>query len=125
MRCLPMRRLIGVAAAGFVLAGCAGATSTIDSNEDFLAGAGFRVAAGNTPAYAAAVQQLPPHKFVHQTVQGILTYYYFDPTVCGCLYYGSEQNWQAYKQEMAEKRHMQAEQLLIRANTPYTGQGGI
>ena len=54
-----------------------------------------------------------------------MTYYYFDPTICGCLYYGSQANWDAYKQEMAEKRHMQAEDLLIRADTPYTGQGGI
>ena len=57
--------------------------------------------------------------------QGILTYYYFDPTVCGCLYYGSQQNWDAYRQEIAEKRHIQAEQLLIRDDTPFTGQGGI
>jgi hypothetical protein len=107
------------------LGACAGSPSVIDSNEDFLAGAGFRVLGANSPAYAAAQQQLPPHKFVHHVVQGIETYYYFDPTVCGCLYYGSQQNWDAYRQEMAEKRHMEAEQLLVRDDTPFTGQGGI
>jgi hypothetical protein len=120
-----MRRAIAAVAATAFLTACAGAPSVVDSNEDFLASAGFRVLAGNTPGYAAAQQQLPPHKFVHHVEQGILTYYYFDPTVCGCLYYGSQQNWDAYKQEMADKRHMQAEQLLIRADTPFSGQGGI
>ena len=120
-----MRSVAGAASIGFLLAGCAGLPATVDSNEDFLAGAGFSVAGANTRAYAAAVQQLPPHKFVHHIESGVLTYYYFDPTICGCLYYGSQQNWDAYKQEMAEKRHMQAEELLIRADTPYTGQGGI
>jgi len=113
-----------IAAATVFLSACAGSPAVVDSNEDLLAGAGFRVMAGNTPAYAAAQQQLPPHKFVHHVEQGILTYYYFDPTVCGCLYYGSQQNWDQYKQEMAEKRHIQAEQLLIRDDTPFSGQGG-
>ncbi len=120
-----MRSTIAAVAVAALLAACSGTPSVVDSNEDFLAGAGFRVLASNTPAYAAAQQQLPAHKFVHHVEQGILTYYYFDPTVCGCLYYGSQQNWDAYKQEMAEERHMQAEQLLIRDDTPFTGQGGI
>jgi hypothetical protein len=118
------RHAIAAMVAAF-LSACAGSPPVVDSNEDLLAGAGFRVMGGGTLAYAAAQQQLPPHKFVHHVEQGILTYYYFDPTVCGCLYYGSQQNWDAYKQEMAEKRHIQAEQLLIRDDTPFTGQGGI
>jgi hypothetical protein len=108
-----------------LLAGCAGSRSTVDRNEDFLSEAGFRVLASNTPGYAAAQAQLPPHQFVHHTEQGVLTYYYFDPTICGCLYYGAQQNWDAYKQLMADRRHMQAEELLIRADTPYSGHGGI
>jgi hypothetical protein len=120
-----MRSVLGAVAIGLVLAGCAGARSVVDSNEDFLAAAGFRVLGGGTPGYAAAVQQLPPHKFVHHVEQGVLTYYYFDPTICGCLYYGSEANWAAYKQAMAEKRNIQAEEFLERADTPYSGQGGI
>jgi hypothetical protein len=110
---------------GVVLCGCASLPSTVNSNEDLLAASGFRVLAGNTPGYAAAEQELPPHKFVHHTVQGIETYYYFDPTVCGCLYYGSEANWDAYRQAVSDKLHMQAEQLLIRDDTPYSGQGGL
>jgi hypothetical protein len=120
-----MRNIIGVVAVGLLLAGCAGSQATVDSNEDFLSEAGFLVLASNTPGYAAAQQQLPPHKFVHHTEQGVLTYYYYDPTFCGCLYYGGQQNWNAYTQLMADRRHMQAEQLLIRADTPYSGQGGI
>jgi hypothetical protein len=109
-----------------LLAACAGAPATVEANEDYLSAAGFQVLAANTIGYSAAVQQqLPPHHFVQRTEQGVLTYYYFDPTVCGCLYYGGQQNWDAYQRELAEHRHEQAEQLLIRANTPYSGQGGI
>jgi hypothetical protein len=108
-------------AVALLLGGCAAAPTVVDSNEDFLAAAGFRVAGGDTSAYAAAQRQLPPHKFVHHTEQGVLTYYYFDPTVCGCLYYGSQQNWDIYRQEMAEKRHIEAEQLMVRDDAPFDG----
>jgi hypothetical protein len=118
-------RWLGPTVIAVLLAGCAGAPATVESNEDMLAAAGFRVLGGGSSGYAAAQQQLPPHKFAQHTVDGILTYYYFDPTVCGCLYYGSQQNWDAYRQEAAEKLHLQAENLLVRANTPYTGQGGF
>jgi len=119
-----MLKAIAVAAIGAVLAGCSGQPSVVAGDEELLSGAGFRVMASNTGGYAAAVKQLPPHKVVSLTVDGVLTYYYLDPTVCGCLYYGGQENWDAYKQEMAEQRHIEAEQLLIRANTPYTGHGG-
>jgi hypothetical protein len=120
-----MRRGIGVMAVGVLVAGCAGAPATVDSNEAFLAAAGFRVLAGDTSGYAAAARQLPPHKFVHRTEQGILTYYYFDPTVCGCLYYGSAQNWAAYRQEVADKWHIEAEQMIDESTTPTSNPGGI
>jgi hypothetical protein len=120
-----MRTAISAAIVALVLAGCAGAKATVDSNEDLLAGAGFAVLAGDTGGYAAAARQLPPHKFVHHTEQGILTYYYFDPTICGCLYYGSQRNWDVYRQEMAEQRHIQAEDLLVKDDTPYEGHGGV
>ena len=119
-----MGKVLGVVVSLVALAGCAGSQATVDSNEDYLTEAGFRVLAGNTPGYAAAQQQLPPHQFVHHTEQGVLTYYYFDPNFCGCLYYGGQQNWDVYQQLMADRRHMQAEQLLIRADTPFSsGQG--
>jgi hypothetical protein len=120
-----MRSPAGALVIGVMLAGCAGAPATVEGNEDFLSAAGFQVLAATTQGYAAAQQQLTPHRFVQRTENGILTYYYYDPTVCGCLYYGGQQNWDAYQKELAEKRHEQAQQLLIRANTPYSGQGGI
>ncbi len=118
-----MRRVIGAAAVGVLLAGCASSVSNVTSTEDYLAAAGFRVLAGNTGGYAAAARQLPPHEFVHQVEQGIPTTYNFDPTVCGCLYYGSEQNWDAYNQELVDKRHMEAVQTLMKDNTPLVGDG--
>jgi len=31
-------------------------------------------------------------------------YLYADPLVCNCVYFGNQQNWDAYKQEMFAKQ---------------------
>jgi hypothetical protein len=120
-----MRRIFATAGVLAALAGCANSPSAINEKEDFLAAAGFVVMPATAPSYADAVKVLPPHKFVHRITDGVSTYYYLDPTVCGCLYYGGDRAWLAYKQELADKLHMEAEQFLQKADTPYSGQGGI
>ena len=120
-----MTRPAAILALATLVAACASSGAKMAAKEDYLAYAGFNVLPANTPGYAAAVQQLPPHRFVHHTEKGVLTYYYLDPTGCGCLYYGGQQNWDAYRQEMSNKLHMQAEDWLEKDDTPYTGQGGI
>ncbi|MBS0560820.1 MAG: hypothetical protein JSR21_12265 [Proteobacteria bacterium] len=120
-----MHRILALAAAGALLAACANAPAKVAAKEDYLANAGFNVLPADTPGYAAAVKQLPPHQFVHHTEKGVMTYYYLDPTGCGCLYYGSQANWDAYRQEMRSSLHQEAEQWLRKDDTPFTGQGGI
>jgi hypothetical protein len=119
-----VRHIIGSIVAIGLLAGCANSPAVVQGREDLIADSGFQIQPGTSPAYAAAVKQLPPHKFAHHTVAGVTTYYYLDPTICGCLYTGTEQNWTTYKQALAAKRHMQAEDALMRDDIPFTGAGG-
>ena len=121
-----MRCIVSAVAVGLLLGGCANSAGGVASTEDYLAAAGFSVLPGNASGYYTALRQLPPHRFVHHTAaNGVLTYYYLDPTGCGCLYYGGQQQWDAYRQEMAQRQHIEAEQFLEKADSPYTGQGGI
>ncbi|MDJ1158483.1 hypothetical protein QNA08_09575 [Chelatococcus sp. SYSU_G07232] len=86
---------------GLMLAGC---VSTIESRENLLAAAGFRVKLADTPDKFAGLSQLPPHKFTRRTLAGRLTYLYADPDVCKCLYYGDEAAYQRYQRIAFEQR---------------------
>ena len=46
----------------------------------------------------AALKRLPPSNFVTRVVNGQPVYLYADPLVCRCVYFGTEQNWAAYRQ---------------------------
>jgi hypothetical protein len=119
-----VRPIILSIAAVALLAGCVNAPAVVQGREDLIADSGFQIRPGTSPAYIAALKQLPPHRFAHHTVAGVTTYYYLDPTICGCLYTGTEQNWNTYKQALAAKRHMQAEDALMRDDIPFEGAGG-
>jgi hypothetical protein len=119
-----VRSIINSIAAVTLLAGCVNAPTVVRGKEDLIADSGFQIQPGTSPAYAAASKQLPPHRFAHHTANGVATYYYLDPTICGCLYTGTEQNWNAYKQALAAKRHIQAEDALMRDDVPFDGAGG-
>jgi hypothetical protein len=119
-----MKRPIGALAIGLLLAGCANSPATVTSRDDFLMTAGFSQLPRTSPIFQANAHALPQHRFVHHTVNGVTTYYYFDPTICGCLYSGTAANWAAYRQLVADKMHMDAEKFLIEADTPMDTGGG-
>ena len=50
------------------------------------------------------MKRLPPNKFVMKIVNGSPVYLYADPLDCNCVYFGTQQNWDAYKQEMFAKQ---------------------
>jgi hypothetical protein len=62
--------------------------------------------------------------FVHHTANGVTSYYYLDPTICRCLYTGTEQNWVAYKKDTSSRLHMDAELFVVKADMPFDGGGG-
>jgi len=82
------------------VAGCASPQEQVAQKEDLLAAAGFQVRPADSPHRAEAMKRLPPNKFVTKVVNGNLVYLYADPLDCGCIYFGTQQNWDAYKQEM-------------------------
>ncbi|HEY1301187.1 MAG TPA: hypothetical protein VGF07_11870 [Stellaceae bacterium] len=86
------------------LAGCASPTQQVGQKEDLLAAAGFQVRTADTPQRLAAMQRLPPHRFVTRAVNGAPVYLYADPLVCRCVYFGTQQNWDAYRREMLARQ---------------------
>jgi hypothetical protein len=94
-----------VAGAGFVLlVGCVSPQQQATQKEDLLAAAGFQARPADSPHRVAAMKRLPSNKFVMKVVNGNPIYLYADPLVCNCVYFGTQQNWDIYKQEMFQKQ---------------------
>jgi hypothetical protein len=87
-----------------ILLTLAACTAQVAQREDLLSAAGFSFRPANTPAAAAALRALPPHKFVQQTRNGQPIWLYADPSVCGCLYVGDEAAYQRFRQMVFQKQ---------------------
>jgi hypothetical protein len=111
-----MSKLLSIAAVlglGLLAGGCQTTAGIVQGKEDMLAAAGFVVQPADTPARLAALKSLPPHKFVRQTKGNTVVYVYGDPTVCKCVYFGSQQAYGAYRamvfqQSIADEQRMTA-----------------
>lgn len=82
--------------------------------EGLLAAAGFIPKPADTPQRVAALNRLPPHKFVRTTRNGQPIWLYADPTICGCLYAGDARAYGNYQHEvfeahLADERAMSAQ----------------
>ncbi|MHB2169108.1 hypothetical protein [Alsobacter sp. R-9] len=64
---------------------------------NLLLDAGFVARPASTPKNVALMKGLPANKFVKQTVNGTVTYLYADPLVCKCVYVGTPDAFQAYR----------------------------
>jgi len=96
--------------------GCASPQQQVSQKEDLLAAAGFQIRVADTPQRIAAMRSLPPNKFVTRVVNGSPVYQYADPLVCKCVYFGTEQNWDAYRQEMFAQRIADENQMTAIMN---------
>ena len=85
-------------------AGCATQQQLVGQKEDLLAAAGFQIRIADNPQRLAAMRSLPAHKFVTRVVNDQPVYLYADPLVCRCVYFGTQQNWAAYRQEVFAKQ---------------------
>ena len=94
--------VIGLLLAG---AGCA----TVGGTESLLTQAGFRQVPADTPQKLAHLRTLPDHRLIARSNQGKSYYVYADPENCKCLYIGTPQQYQAYRQLVQDKRAEQAE----------------
>lgn len=101
------------AAAGLALgmAACETPQQQVAQKENLLAAAGFQVRPADSPHRMAAMKRLPPDKFVTRVRNGGLVYLYADPLDCNCVYFGTQQNWDVYKQEMFAKRLADEQQM--------------
>ena len=95
---------LAVAGLTLIAVGCTSPQQQVAQKEDLLAAAGFQVRVADTPQRLAALKALPPNKFVTRVRNGQPVYQYADPLVCRCLYFGTQQNWDAYRQEVFAKR---------------------
>jgi hypothetical protein len=86
------------------IAGCVSPQQQVAQKEDLLAAAGFQIRPADSPHRVAAMKRLPPDKFISRVRDGNLVYLYADPLDCNCVYFGTQQNWDAYKQEMFAKQ---------------------
>ena len=86
------------------ISSCATPQQQVAQKEDLLAAAGFQVRVADSPQRIAAMKRLPPNKFVTSVRNGQPVYKYADPLVCRCVYFGTQQNWDAYRQEVFQQR---------------------
>lgn len=106
-------KLTSIATLAFVGLSVAGCVSDIENKGNMLSAAGFNIRVATTPKQIASLRTLPPHTFVLQTKNGRPIYLFADPQVCNCIYYGSEQNYQTYRQmvfaqNLADQQQMTA-----------------
>ena len=93
------------------VAGCQSPQQQAAQKEDLLAAAGFQAKPADSAHRLETMKRLPPNKFVTKVVNGNLVYLYADPLDCSCVYFGTQQNWDAYKQEMFAKQLADEQQM--------------
>jgi hypothetical protein len=71
--------------------------------EPILAQAGFRVVPANTPTRAQRLNEMTPLKLSYFSRKGNPSYWFADPYVCNCVYVGSEQNYNRFRQLELER----------------------
>ena len=94
------------------LAACVGQQTA--ATENLLAASGFTARPADTPARAALLTSLPPHRLVLRTHNGRNIWFYADPTICGCVYAGDDAAYTAYRRNqfvarLADQRRLAAE----------------
>lgn len=109
--------LAAIALLGLALAGCASTQKAEVQNKDnLLAAAGFQLRPADTPARIASLKKLPPNKFSVLNKNGQPVFVYPDPTICGCLYYGTMDNYSAYQQLALDQRLASEQEMAAMLN---------
>jgi hypothetical protein len=90
-----------------VLGLCAAATACASKTEDkenMLSSSGFKTMPPATPTQLAWFKTLPPHKLAKKINKGETVWVYADPTICGCLYVGNQDAYNAYAKKAAQAK---------------------
>jgi hypothetical protein len=94
--------IIGLGAGLLALGGCA--TASPFATEHVLSAAGFQMQLPDTPERRASLHALPPRRLLPQPRDGHVEYVYADPRGCGCVYVGTESQYQQYRRYAIEKQ---------------------
>ena len=89
-----------------LMSACQTPKDRVASREDNLAVAGFLARPANTPAREEMLARLPAHKFVQHAKGDTIEYVYADPSVCKCLYIGSQAAYAKYVQNRQDDRRI-------------------
>jgi hypothetical protein len=91
--------------------GCAeSSASRAQRLEPMLSQAGFRAVPANTPARVDKLNEMTPLKVSYFSRNGKPSYWFADPYVCHCLYVGSEQNYDEFRQQQQERAQQVTEE---------------
>jgi hypothetical protein len=102
--------MIVLGAVLIALGGCATVGQRTVATEQVLSAAGFQMKLADTPDRVTSLRTLPPRTLVPQLREGQMYYVYADPQACGCLYVGTEAQYQQY-QRLAFQKTIADEQL--------------
>src|SRR5436305_12109206 len=76
----------------------------LEKNSFYLSSAGFRVQFANDPAGQKALRALPAHRFVTSGVGGGLRYSYAEPQHCVCVFVGTQQAYDNYREILRQQQ---------------------
>lgn len=105
---IAMLALLGVS-----LGACAAA---VQNKENMLSAAGFNMRPASTPEQIASLKALPPNKFFVKTQNDQPIWFYADPSVCGCLYYGDQDAYQNYRQMVFQQNLANEQEMAAMMN---------
>src|SRR5260370_884064 len=71
--------------------------------------------------FRRSMEEPAPNKFVTPVMNGRPVYQYADPLVCKCVYFGAQQNWDAYRQELFAQRIADENQMTAIMNQEALG----
>src|SRR5260370_30122009 len=74
----------------------------LEKNSFYLSSAGFRVQLANDPAGQKALRAMPAHRFVIHKVGDDLRYLYAEPQHCVCIFVGTQQAYEAYRNILSQ-----------------------
>src|SRR5580700_3031561 len=76
----------------------------LEKNSFYLSSAGFRTRFANDPAGQKALRALPAHRFVANGVGDGLRYSYAEPQHCVCIFVGTQQAYDNYREILRQSR---------------------
>jgi hypothetical protein len=115
----PIRSILAVVGLGLAVMACA---AKPESKDDLLADSGFKVVPVKTPGQLASFKKLPAHQLTRRSWQGKRVWLYADPTICGCLYAGTQANYDTYIKKASAQMIDEAMKANY-ADSPYSPTG--